>query len=81
VLRTVSRTWLRGVSPHRILKKITGTACHASAPLLKLRWSQVVFSRVLVSAFRSFSSAGRGHTMVRQGVPAYSAAIAEACNV
>jgi hypothetical protein len=30
-LHTVSRTWLRGGSPHRILNKITGTACHASA--------------------------------------------------
>jgi hypothetical protein len=47
------------------LKKNTDTACHASAPL---RWSQAV-----LAAFwcRSFSSAGRGHAMVRQGVSAY----------
>ena len=30
-LHTLSRSWLRGGSPYRILNTITGTACHASA--------------------------------------------------
>jgi hypothetical protein len=42
-------------------KKITATACHASAPL---RWSHAVLAGFWC---RSFSSAGRGHAMVRSG--------------
>jgi hypothetical protein len=51
---------------------LTDTACHASAPL---RWSQAILAALWCR------SAGCGHAMVRQGLSAYSVAIAEACNV